>query len=361
MAATILDMPIGEVFADRPVLARLVRAIQLDSGGSWLDAMDAFHKGSDFARGTATPTVRTALEWAQADPEFVEEALTLLERRYGAVDAAYRQAAAPLMLEQVDRQGLVLLDAAVQPPLLPHRQTVPRVPVADAAKAIADPVERERRFLRGRQMSPRYQGAEGRKMFDADDLLHLRSGRDIVRTFERGLEQANARAKAREVGRRLDKAIADAGRDRQRLKALEGEIGKLGNTAARDAARSEINTQLKATTHVPLKMLDAVETEADRPVALDASPADGTPSDQKRLEQLRRTQTPSAFLKTLEAYVATGALPDTDAAAPAVPPGVHPGSHTMAKRVRERLKLLDRPDSAYQQTLLEIMVEDEEA
>jgi hypothetical protein len=296
-----LDMPIRELFEDRPLLDRAVRSIALDQDIGYVDALDALQRGSESAHDQRTPTVRAAVEWAHSDPGEIEQGMRLLERRDGAVERTYKQALGKTARLKTNAQGLVRLDQGDER-------------TADIGAALHDPAEQERRLARARTASGRFQLNEGRAEFLRQDKLYLEAGLDLVRTMERDAKhqtrQAKAQTESHKVARQLDQAISEAADKRQALKQLDAEIRQLTGGKCKDVKR------------------DA--NAADRELKQLAQSAGKQPKKAKAKKQ-----------KTL-----------------AAPPGVDPRAHAMDRRVRDRMRTLERPEREYVVTLEEIMAED---
>jgi hypothetical protein len=392
----LLDLPIRQVFDDRELLNRIVTTISHDRGLTYLDSLERFHDAVDSATVNGSPILRTALEWAQVVPEDVEASVTVLERRDGAVNRAFERAAGPLLLEQTDARGLVTLDqgdAGVAQGRITgavaSRGDVPLGKV-DIGRILHDPAEGERRLQRMRKAQPNaWDGEAGRARFKAHDRQMAESNVDAVRSAERPFELRQAQAAGARVGAQLDAAIATAGDKRLRLRLLDEEIAKLAGEreelkpSAADPADREL-TRLRlldsdiARTGQPLMndnsaILSTVlqgrvgeilatrpempyasarrwvleQAESDCPLTLEQEGQDWARGHYYGFSNVRRDE--------------SGALVgDVDPApeADATPAGLHPGSHQLANRVRERLRTLDRPDSAFTATLEELLAED---
>jgi hypothetical protein len=348
-----LDLTLREVFTDRKLLGRVVRSVQLDAGGSYVDALERLHQGADDARQNGTNTLRAALERARADVAYVETSLKILERRDAAVAGAYERAAGAMMLEQIDDQGLVLLDHAGS-----EQATGTAEAVADVGRILTDPAEFERRYARMRRLTGAFDGPDGREQFRQLDRDYATAGKDIVRTEERRVELRAAEAKAAQAARQLDQAMASAADKRSALKALEAEVAKLPDAvseADKQQALSNVRAEAQRAAEEPLRMLDQMPTAR-------VSRVESSSSDEERLDRLRLTQSPAQFARTLEAYIAgepLADLPVDPAEQPReVPAGVHAGSHGLHQRVLDRIRELDRnPDRDYARTLDEIIRE----
>jgi hypothetical protein len=357
MSDDVLSMPLHELLSPpelrigagtppgshvRVLEAHLVRAIQLDSGVSWIEAHERFHDGIKAAYGSGNPTVKTALEHALADPEYVAGAVKLLEQRDAAVERAYDRAIKRSKLETDDR-GLVLLDQG--------DGLDAKTATADVGKALTDAAERETRYLRalnaGRLLGdPKYrydaQGEQGRAIFDAEDRLHLQAGTDLVRTLELAVENLGnhreAEQTAQQTAYRLDQAIEKAGTDRAELKALEQQLSEMDRSTDSvdfETALAQLRARANGTTTKPLRMLDQLAV-----------------IDKKKGRKKRHEQT----LTLLDQATGDAAAPAT--AESAIAKGVHPGSHLLDQRVRARMAALDAPASAYSRVLDQILAEE---
>lgn len=348
----VLDTNLGALFNDRPLLARVTRAIQLDRGLDWPDAMSHLHAGVDFAFAHGKPTLRGALEWASDDPEYMAESLTLLERRDAAVAKAYERASEPIMLDR-DPRGMVLLDQGGD-----AAGGTGATATVDIGAALTDPAERERRLARARKLDGSYSGDEGRKRFDFEDRVQLESGKDLVRTLEANAAERAAQHEAQQVAAQLDRTLVASSDKRAKLKTLERQIKQLKGPAAsaREAGLEQVQSQLKAAAQEPLRMLDqfsAVNVIADSRGERRQAGAPRWEDVQQRLKLLDRDQ--SMFLPTLKEMLAGEPAPEPTA--PETPPGVHPGSYQLDQRIRERMKELDAPESDYPQIYEQIIRE----
>ena len=362
-----LDMPLEAVFADRVLLNRVVRSIQLDAGIDYVAALERLHQAVDTARSIGKdPTLGGALKRA-GNVADLQDTIRLLERRDAAVEAVYAREAEPIMLERVDGRGQVMLDQGA---------TARSDTGTDIGKALADPEEFERRLARIRLAQPGHWGSdEGREKFRQLDRQHLEAGMDLVRTAERQGELAVASAKARRVAAELDQVIAAASEKRQRLEALDAKLDELGNLpGAQDIGRAKLREQIAEVNQAPLRLLDrlAPETPPEAPAKFTANEL------RKKIRQLNRRKavSPDYEVRELDNEIAqfTTELVELQADAtkrrltqpgtheptesePGVPPGVHPGSHSLDQRVRQRMRELDRPASEYERTLLEVYKE----
>ena len=106
---TDLDTPINAVFADRPALDRLIRAVQLDTGSSFIDSLDKLHEAAAWSLSQGDGSLRSALSWLGDSDENLESTLRLLERRDSVVEATYEKALGDETLKR-DPLGRVLAD-----------------------------------------------------------------------------------------------------------------------------------------------------------------------------------------------------------------------------------------------------------
>ena len=348
-SGAMLDHDIRQLFADRAGLNRVVEAISKDQAVDYLAALTKLHEGVDEARGG---TVRMALAAARLPTDGIEAGLRLLERRDAAADRAYFRALGPV--EQTDARGLVLLDQGPGG----------GAPV-DVGKALADPVEIERRLARIRRAQAGWEGDDGRARFLEADRANLEANRDIVATAERAGKIAAARSQANQVARRLDQAIREETDPSRRMRVLDAEIAKLGGDVA------------------PARAVDVPATKGLR--ALDA-PAGGTrtlsPELQCRIIRLLEQGEPydEALKRVIltaerdgepvwqgDALVAAPVPAVEPPVEPTVPEGVHAGSHELEGRIQARLrrdgKVIDGKVASgeYVRTLEQIMAEDRAA
>jgi hypothetical protein len=374
MANTILDINLHQLFNDHTQLDRVLRSICLDEGVSYMTALEQLQAGTESAYNSGESTLGAALAYTPADGEYVAESLTLLERRDGAVQAAYEQAAPLIPLEHLDDQGRVLLldqqrDGAADLRGVQRQfgfvdgQRV-EIPAGDRARldgaryeqVMNQPVHSARYFAASK-LDARYDNNP--EAWRTDDQRMAGAGVDLLRTLQRPGELAAARAHAnRAAGRvaaQLDQAIAGAADKRQKLRRLDQEIAKLEGAApgvSFDSARGQVQSQAaKAGKEEPLRMLDQIEADIAR--------------DREELKRLAQDQTPGQFIRTLDAYRRGEPLPSAtpqtsaaqDDAEALMRAGVHPGSHAIHERVVERLRELDAPESDYPKVLAQIMRE----
>ncbi len=237
------NTPIRQLFEDSSAVNRLTRAVQLDSGLDFVSSLDRVHDAADRAAAEGGGTLGRLLEWA-GDADYLTETLTLLERRDAAVERALRDATGTKPAN-VTPDGMVRLDAS-----------------ADIGTLLHDPRERERRLRRARNVAGSYTGSDGRETFEEDDRRHLDAELDLVRTLELRAGVQAAQSQAQGVARQLDAAIADAGRERNRLRQLDqkfAELDALGVDAARETARYQLRSQAHQALEPALKLLDQLE------------------------------------------------------------------------------------------------------
>ncbi len=343
-----LDTPINAVFADRPALDRLIRAVQLDTGSSFVDTLDKLHEAATWSLNQGDGSLRSALAWA-GDVGYLEPTLKVLERRDRVVQTAYERALGQQPDLKRDPFGRVLADQGGSED-------------TDIGVALHDAGERERRFARVRKLDARFAGHGGRKDFEEQDVAFLQAGVDLVRTMEErhGGREHVAQQQAGQVARQLDAAIVGAADKHQRIMALDKELAKLPDAArAREVASEQARSEVAQATSGVVKMLDALESGDDDRVRL-LDQVDVPITHEAVVAHLRATGRPeSDYGKVLSSYVETGQLPAVPAVPepPAVPDGFHPGSVELDKLVRARMRELGRPESEYSNVLLEIVNE----
>jgi hypothetical protein len=367
-----LDLPLRQIFDDRPTLNRVVTALQTDLGVTFLEALEALHQGADSAGANGVSSLRGALDWARSDidPEDVAASVRVLERRDGAVAAAFEREAGPLLTERVDDRGLVQLDQAgasngstyvasggAGGMASPNRGEPLR---SDVGKVLADPQEFERRLARIRVAEPgHFDGDKGRETFRREDRSWAESGKDRVRSAERPREIRQAQAKADRVGARLDRAIAEAGDKRQQLRLLEAEISKLDGPAAgvREFGLGELRKQAADARREPTRLLDQIDASAEAAVSGQVPPSVQLPADghglfelvQERMRLLDRDQ--DQFDQTLAEVLRGDPAPAPAMREPEIPAGLHPGSHAIHEKVEARLRELDLAPNQYLRVL----------
>jgi hypothetical protein len=369
-----LDLPLRQIFDDRPTLNRVVTALQTDLGVSFLEALEVLHQGADSAGANGVSSLRGALDWTRSDPADIEASVKLLERRDGAVSKAFERAAGPLLLEQTDDRGIVLLDQAGASNgstyvasggaggMASSNRGEPLR--ADIGRILTDPAEFERRLARICVAEPgHFDGDQGRETFRGEDKAWAEAGKDRVRSAERPREIRQAQAKADRIGARLDQAIGEAGDKRQKLKLLEAEISKLDGPAAgvREFGLNELRKQAADARREPLRMLDQLDASGEAALTGQVPPSVSLPADghglyvavQERMRLLDRPQ--DEFDSTLAEILRGDPAPAPAVRESETPPGVHAGSHAVHEKVEARLRELDRPPTAYLRTLEELM------
>jgi hypothetical protein len=240
----------------RTLLDRAVQLLSAERDISYVEALDSLERGREGARATGGATLGHALRWLGAD-EYIAESLTILDRRDRVAVAAYENAAAVQLDQRVDQHGRVLLDADQR-----RKGTAPRLQTSDGVdigRALADPVESERRYQRMRAVEPgRWDAEDGRSMFASADRLHLEQGFDLVASSERPY----AAGAADRVVAKLDKQIMKAATKRAELRQLAASIDAMDAPASvRDAARRELDAQLAKVNRKPLRLLDKHEAK----------------------------------------------------------------------------------------------------
>lgn len=350
-----LDTNLTELFADHAALNRVVETIALDQGVDFMQALEQLHQGVD-SEGAGS-TLQKALEWTKSEPADVGETLQLLERRDETVRRTLEQALAADPELRHSRDGVVLLDQG--------SGGVAADAGMDAATALADPAEAERRWVRACRVDGSFKGDDGHKRFLEEDHDRLLVGQDMVRTLEAAAARRAAEHKAEQTRARLDQAIRANHGKRARARAIEAEIATLDGERANLAGEAAA----PAREEQALRLLDAAP--GDRPLLSTVL--------QSRMIDLRRER-PELGHEELRRHVleaAESGCPLTlDEEAEQWHRGIYfgleqqcePGpaatepadpSRAMNLRVLERMRVLNRPDSAYQRTAEELMAEDE--
>lgn len=217
----VLASPLSELFADRTLLGRVVRAIMLDAGDatSYVDALERVHVGADAAHDQAHGasarlldqdgreqwlTLGRALELACVDRDYVGEAIGLLKRRDRVVKRSFKRGAGKLSELDVDSRGVVTT-------------TQSKKKSTDVGAALHDPVTRERRFETARKLDQRYAGPEGRALFDQDDTESVTPRTGHRTHFEERLEASAQTGEGAGEGRArgADARLIDRSRRRQ--------------------------------------------------------------------------------------------------------------------------------------------------
>ena len=237
----------------------------------------------------------------------------------------------------------------------------------DVGAALADPVERERRYQRARKHDQRYATPDkGRRAFDADDKVHLEGGIDLVRTMEEppGHRERVAQQRAAEAATALDAAIKSGADKRQRLRLLDAEISKLeGPTqAARDAVADQLRSE--ATDSDQRCPEDVGRARGGRPTGR-CSDAGRRPGGVAVYDAIKSHMTANGLPERDFAQACSistrrpASLPETPEtpAKPEVPPGVHPGSYALEQRVRALMAEAGARESEYMKFLDQAMKE----
>jgi hypothetical protein len=277
------------------------------------------YEAAEWASNSNEATLGGVLKYAQGDAGAMGDSLRLLEQRDSVVEKAHNRPAVKNQKLKRDPFGRVLLD-----------QSYKRRPKAlDADGALMDPAEFEKRLSRARKLDSRYAGDAGRDAFRFDDDAHLRGGTDLVKTLELNVAERAAHAEAGQVARQLDQSIRQESDRRQQVKLLDEQLADL--TGKRRELEAPAPTDTSG-----LRMLDQTGTAGGKKGKKKLSKIE-------RLEELGKTLPPTEFLKALDAYVATGDVPEParEPEPATAPPGVDPGSHAMHDRVQERMRLLD--------------------
>ena len=318
-----LDRAPGELFNDNKLLDQTIKAVSLEKGIGYVEALEKLHSGLEMY----PRTVRELFLNAGVPDDDVVEDVRLLERADEEASAAYAHDTRQLSQERTNARGMVMLDSD-----------------ADTGGMVGDPAEFERRFSRARRAAPGmyHAGDDGRERFREDDRLHLDSELDLVRTLERGNELQAAGTRRAQLTRELEQTLAGTADKRARVRLLDSEISKLRvqrDRIAPPAAAPPPSGGLRT----------LAKPQSDAAAFLD-------PDLQLQIIDRMRTLDESyedARLHVLEA--APSATP--------TPPDELAESRTrqLDQRVRERLTQLGRPDSDYQRTLEEIFAEDRDA
>ncbi len=357
-----LDAPVRLVFTDRPLIDRIARSIALDQSVSYADALQQLHDAVDQSHQFGGDgTLRAALSHI-GDPDDINASLTLLEQRDHAVDDAYQQQAGPTLLEQdLDARGMVRLDA-------------------DAAARLlaADQATFERRLMTTRELAPnQWLGDQGREAFRKLDRELLEQQLDMVATYERPRQLAQARQHAGGVARTLDQALKDGADHKHRLKLLDREVEQLtGRRRELETTQPQAGTSGPESNTVGLRLLD--DDTGGASVGKSLSPKAREIAARINAQEPRDRQHYLQLLSADSSATAADATPYTevvlrvlDTPAPPkrepeptpapserMPPGVHPGSHQLDQRVRERMRQLHRGESDYVRTLEEVIGDD---
>ncbi len=345
-----LDASAKALFGDNKLLDRTLKAISLEKGISYVAALEKLTRAFDYApRGTVRELFQRA---GVNEPGDVAEDVKLLSRADAEASASYEQETRNLARECTNPRGMLLIDQG-----------------ADVGGMIGDPAEFERRFFRARSAAPgMYEaGDDGRESFREQDRLHLDAGLDLVRTLERSGELQAAGNRRVQVRRQLEQSLTGSRDQRARVRLLDAEIAKL---------RGQRDRLIPSTSREPQR--DSLRT-LDRG-ANDPSPS-LHPDLQMRIIMERRRELDEPYDVAREKVLAeahdVGAPltldddPDSarfvsrpgaaQAPADTTPTDVEPGWRSMGERVSARLVQLGRPESDYQRTLEELIVEDRDA
>jgi hypothetical protein len=348
-----LDSPLTDIFDDHRQLDRLVRSVSLETGDSYIDALQGLYQAAlDGARtlGQALGSVSIAV----AKPDGVLEGVKLLESADDQLAETYARDTQQLRAEPVNARGVVQLAED-----------------ADVGAMLADPVERENRLARARRAAAgAFDGDEGRNRFFDDDRMHLEAGLDLVRTFERASEIRTAEASHAQQRRELDQAVNDARGARHQARTLDSRIASLRGQRDELAPRTADPVDHHAKR---LRLLDtsgnsevlSVELQ-QRVIELGRQRPDLSYADRRRrvLEQAEPGTPLTLDDETVaRRHAAAVRLETPDSDGPSTPAGVDPASHRLEKRVQERLRRNGFtgpavPGDAYIKALEQVMAED---
>jgi hypothetical protein len=356
MADRDLDTPLDEIldqrrggpegFAENRWL--LDAAVQSVAKAEGLDYVQAHERLMDAAQSVrdqigGPKTLRAAVAWATTDPAHAEMTVRLLDASGAALDAATRKATKKLRAEKLDAHGRVLADGTVR---------------LDADGSPMSRKVREKRLEKARALDARYQGDEGRRLFESDDTAHFSAGVDLLRILSRPIREAKAQARVDGVARVLDRLIDEAGADRQRLLDAESKVAQIADRHSAAALRDALVAQRDEAPEV-LRMLEQPKAAGRRLLDQqkpkkkgDGKQAGGM--EARVRERMRRLDMPERdFVIALEQEVAGEKMPPL----PAEPDrhertrGLAPDSVQLDQRIRAHLAANDLPDSEYVKVL----------
>lgn len=342
----LLDTPLSDLHASRPLLDRVLQGIALDQSVSYADAYDRLcNVGATSV--LPKPTLGGALEALGVDVSAVERNVKLLDQRDQTVEGTYDGARAERL--ETDPFGRVLLSQSYSK----------RPKSLDADGRLMDTAEFEKRLRRARKLDGRYAGDAGREAFKLADEAHLAGGVDLVKTMELAAEDIAAGAKAATVRRQLDHGIAAQADKHAELKLLDGQLDELQERRAkleeRPAAGEAALRMLDQTGLRPKAKKGKKKLSIDEAIDLERRALPGQLSkgarkmDKRARKRMRRLGlSEHEYVKALEAEVRGEPMPPKPTlAAPETPPGVDGDSHDLHRRIRKFLLDNDLPESEY--------------
>ena len=314
------EMSIEQLYSNRKLLDQLVRAVATTENVGYVQAYDRISQGVvDDGLMPSAPVARM-LEAAGVRVPEVEQHVKVLDAADGSVQRVYEEAK-PKQLD-TDDFGRIRVGKKLAKKL-------------DADGRLTDKATFEKRLKRVRLVAPQYAGDAGRRAFEQEDELNLRSGIDVVKTLEATVAERVATAQADQTRRELDQGIAEQVEQRRALKLLDGEQSEL------DGRRQKLEQQPAAGGRA-LRLLDAPSAGKK-----------ATDMNARIRERMRRLGLPEIdYVICLEAEQRGDPMPPEPAAQPAAAPfGVHPEHHDLNARIVKYLDDNNLPDSAYTDTV----------
>ena len=267
-----LDTPARELEQNHEVLDRMLRVLARTLDCDYVTALEKWTNASksqhelyknpgevDTARGVLKHAGVKELDTFGHDLQMTLDRDIFVGRRLEADLMAVKD-------EPTDADGNVLLEQGFDLPALLHSDE-----------------KKERRWRAARALNPAY---ANREHWEADDLLHLESGVDLLRTLERPAKLAAARKGASDLAIQLDQIIESDHSSTVRVRELDTAISHLtAITAERAAAVSGVKTldqptptRTRAPTFVELTAGEMVEAivhyeERGKRISLDEAAA----------------------------------------------------------------------------------------
>jgi len=206
--AKLLEQPAVELLRgdDHTSLNAIVRLLSAERAISYPDALQLFMDDTQpHGEHASRRSVGDVL--GRAKVQSPEDGLRTLQRRDELVQRTLDSALAPVTARPCDEQGRVALEQGF-----------------DISAYLHDDERRERDWRRARELKREY---ADREKWNADQLMFLESGCDLLAGLERPLSIAEARMKAAEVGRQLDQAIEQSRGQAQRARQLDEVIANM--------------------------------------------------------------------------------------------------------------------------------------
>jgi hypothetical protein len=225
MSDSVLNEPARDLLSlDHPGLNRLLRALELNAGMSYMHAYDKFSKASEEGG-----TVRQALETLGVTKKLsaIEQDLVTLERADEARAKIFQLDSGPVDNDQRSGPADPAGRSDQRPPgaYAPGTDTgIVSIDGPTYERVMNQPLHSERYFA-AKNLEDRYNSPEGPNQWLRDDQQHALSGVDLLKTM-RGQRRAASAASARaDANRRLDQALEGRSPSKRKVR-LEAAISE---------------------------------------------------------------------------------------------------------------------------------------